>query len=475
MQQLNLKITTLGVYANANGDFKISLNPDFQDDSLLVTCIGFKQNSVAFKDLSNIKENRIFLLPVVYGLGEVSVVASIKKQSSLAIIRRAIRNISNNYPDKPFNFISYYRDYQKKDSNYINLNEAIVQTFDDGFISGSDFNKYRLLGFRKNTDFPTMKISPYYASRNDSYNSPDKTIPNATLGDQYGNELFVLMTHDALRNFNKRSFSFVETFSQDFIIYHYFAEPSTVLNNNLLLYKIDFSAKQFVSGDSLTVTGAIYIQPADYSIHKLEYSTYKKNKGQELKLIYNIVIEYGKENSVGSRMCLRYISFNNFFKVIDSTDNTYFRVLDSYLDTIQNINPTVVLNFNNNIDRLSASKKENYKITIGKKDVKITSIQVIGKTLYLRFKDEYLKGGNPRCKVAIHDIKDTNGNIINKLKSMELYQYRELFVQDYNKSLPYQDSCFIQYLLLEQNCISKYSGNFNYWMNIPENIKNKGN
>ena len=58
---------------------------------------------------------------------------------------------------------------------------------------------------------------------------------------------------------------------------------------------------------------------------------------------------------------------------------------------------------------------------------------------------------------------------------MELYQYRELFVQDYNKSLPYQDSCFIQYLPLEQNCISKYSGNFNYWMNTPENIKNKGN
>jgi hypothetical protein len=472
---IKLKNNQLGVYANANGDFKISLNPDFQDDSLLVTCIGFKQNSVAFKDLSNIKENNIFLLPVVYGLGEVSVVASRKKQSSLAIIRRAIRNIGNNYPDKPFNFISYYRDYQKKDSNYINLNEAIIQTFDDGFIAGSDFNKYRLLGFRKNTNFPTMNISPYYTSWNDSYYSSDKTIPNATLGDQYGNELFVLMTHDALRNFNKRSFSFVETFSQDFIIYHYFAEPTTVLNNNLLLYKIDFSAKHFVAGDSLTVTGAIYIQPADYSIHKLEYSTYKKNKGQGLKQIYNVVIEYGKENSVGSRMCLKYISFNNLFKVIDSTDNTYFRVLNSYLDTVQNVNPTVVLNFNNKIDRVSASKKENYKITIGKKDVKITSIQVIGKTLYLRFKDENLKGRVSRCTVAIQDIKDTNGNIINKLKSMELYQYRELFVQDYNKTLPYQDSCFIRYLPLEQNCISKYSGNFNYWMNTPENIKNKRN
>jgi hypothetical protein len=472
---IKLKNNHLGVYANANGDFKISLNPDFQDDSVLITCIGFKQNSVAFKDLSNIIENRIALLPVVYGLGEVSVVASRKILNSLAIIRKAIRNIRNNYPDKPFNFISYYRDYQKKDSNYINLNEAIVQTFDDGFISFSDFNKYRLLGFRKNTDFPTLNISPFYRSLNDSNNTSDKTIPNAIPGDQYGNELFVLMTHDALRNFNKRSFSFVEKFSEDFIIYHYFSEPTTVINNNLLLYKIDFSAKHFVAGDSLAVSGAIYIQPADYSIYKLEYSTYKKNKGQGLKQIFNIVIEYGKENSIDSKMCLKYISFNNLFKVIDSADNTYFRVVNSYLDTIHNVNATVVLNFNNNIDRVSASKKNNYRITIGKKDIKIASIQVSGKTIYLRFKEEYLYGTELQCKVTIQDIKDTEGNIINKRKSMELYQYRELFVQDYNKSLPYQDSCFIRYLPLEQNCISKYSGNFNYWMNTPEKIKNKVN
>jgi hypothetical protein len=472
---IKLKNNQLGVYANAEGDFKVILNPDFQYDSLLVTCIGYKQNSVAFNDMSNLKENQILLMPVVYSLDEVSVIASRKKQSPLAIIRRAIRNIGNNYPDKPFNFISYYRDYQKKDSNYINLNEAIVQTFDEGFGAGSDSNKYRLLGFRKNTDFPTMNISPYYTYMNDSYKSPDKTIPSAILGDQYGNELFVLMTHDALRNFNKRSFSFVETFSQEFILYHYFSDPVIVLNNNLLLYKIEFSAKQSVSGDSLSASGAIYIQPSDYSIHKLEYSTCKKSKGEGLKQIYNIVIEYGKENSADSLMYLKYISFNNLFKVIDSTDNTYFRVINSYMDTIQNVNPTVVLNFNNKIDRVSASKKENYKVTIGKTYVKISSIQVIDKTLYLRFKNEYLKGVVPRCTVAIQDIKDIYGNIINKLKSIELYQYRELFVQDYNKSLPYQDSCFIRYLPLEQNCISNYSGNFNYWMNTPENIKNKAN
>ena len=125
-----------------------------------------------------------------------------------------------------------------------------------------------------------------------------------------------------------------------------------------MLYKINFTAKQFVSGDSLTVSGAIYIQPADYSIHKLEYSTYKKNKGQGLKQIYNIVIEYGKEQTPLTPGCVSDIfHLIIFFKVIDSTDNTYFRVLDSYLDTIQNVNPTVVLNFNNKIDRFISIKE----------------------------------------------------------------------------------------------------------------------
>ena len=128
---IKLKNNQLGVYANADGDFKISRNDDFKDDSLLISCIGYKQSSIAYRDLIKTRINKVFLSPVVYGLSEVKVVASLPKFHSLAIIRRAIRNIADNYPDKPFSYISYYRDYQKKDSDYLNLNEAIVQTLDD--------------------------------------------------------------------------------------------------------------------------------------------------------------------------------------------------------------------------------------------------------------------------------------------------------------------------------------------------------
>jgi hypothetical protein len=317
-----------------------------------------------------------------------------------------------------------------------------------------------------------MIITPYYDLLGDNeFNNPNKTIPNAVLGDQFGNELFVLMVHDAIRNFNTRSFSFIEVFSKDFIDNHIFSEPVTVLNNNILLSKISFTGRPVVTGDSIGISGAIYIQPKDYSIHKLEYSCYSLADKKKSKQLYNIDIEYGYDNNEVSKMCLKYISFNNLFKLTDTTDSSYFRVLSSYIDTSQNIKPTVIIKFNNKIDRKSASNRANYSIKAGKREVKISSMQVVGKTLYLRFKKEAANKDEKKFVISIQDVKDIDGNMVNRRNKIEMYQYREFFVQDYNKTLPYLDSCFIQFLPLEQNCISKFSGNFNYWMNTPENIK----
>jgi hypothetical protein len=183
-------------------------------------------------------------------------------------------------------------------------------------------------------------------------------------------------------------------------------------------------------------------------------------------------VEYGYDNSVDSLMCLKYISFNNFFKVEDPTDSSYFKILESRLDTHSNIKSTVILKFSNNLDPVSASKKENFDVTIDKKAVKINHIQVVRNNVYLRLNDEDVKGRTDSITVLVHKVKDLDGNMVDQRKSIELYQFRELFVQEYNKHLPLTDSCYMEYLPLEKNCISKYSGSHNYWMNTPENIKN---
>lgn len=469
---IKLKINQLGVYANAEGDFKISKNDAFQVDSLNITCIGFKQSSLAYKDLQDSSINKVFLSPVVYGLNEVKVTASRRKMSSMAIIRKAVRSIGRNYPGTPFNYISYYRDYQKVDSTYINLNEAIVQTLDNGFEVKSNNNNYKLLEFRKNTEFSRMDLPYYYAMTfKEKPDAKKKTIPNAILGDQYGNELFILMVHDAIRNFDTRSFSYVETFAKDFVFNHLFSDPVIVFNNDLALYKITFRGRPIITGDSLKIEGAIYIQPRDFSIHKLEYSSYSYTKSHQLKPMYNIDIEYGYENSTDSRMCLKYISFNNLFKTIAINDTKVFKVLSSGWDTLHAKTTTLTVNFNNNIDLRSASNKKHYDITVGNKTVKIKSIQVVGKKLFIRLEDEDFTGKSNTCRVAIKSIRDTDGRVLDEKGLMEVYQFRELFVQEYNRNIVYTDTCMIGYNPLEQNCISKYSGDHNYWMNTPANIK----
>jgi hypothetical protein len=468
---VRLKQNQIGVFANADGDFRISNNPVFSSDSLVVTCIGYRGNTLSVKDLSGSSLNKIYLNPAIYDLGEVKVISSRKKLKSTDIIAKAIRNIRKNYPINQFSYICYYRDYQKRNGNYLNLNEAIIQVLDTGFTSLSIYNQYRILDFRKNTDFQRVEFSPYYDLSNSSEGyKTDKYIPRASLGDQFGNELLVLMVHDAVRNFRTRSFSFIDVLSTDFLKNHFFGIPEPVYNNNLLLYKIFFNAKSWLMPDSLLITGAIYIQPGDYTIHKIEYTCNYVLSGRQKKEMFNIDIEYGYEDSFGSPMYLKYISFNNLFRVMDPSDSSYFRVVESYLLPPAISNSKMVLIFSNRIDPSSAARKENYEISIGEKPARIKNIEVKGKRLIITLKENNLNANKEKISIIVKNIKDINGAVINRRKTIELNQFRELFVQDYNQHIRFRDSCYMQYMPLEKNCITKTLNVEKYWMNTPENI-----
>ncbi len=110
-----------------------------------------------------------------------------------------------------------------------------------------------------------------------------KEYLHAIVGDQNGNELFILLVHDALRNFDKRSFSFVDTLIRDFIQNHWFSNPDGVREGNTFFYKINFTVKRQITGDNIQMKGAIFIQPDDYSIHKLEYSASYLNSKKRIR------------------------------------------------------------------------------------------------------------------------------------------------------------------------------------------------
>ena len=474
---VRLKNSQVGVISNAEGDFRILNNPVFQTDSLIVSCIGFHRLSVAFSRLKLSEMNYLKLVPNIYSLKEVRVTARKKRLSPEIIIARALRNIKKNNPAEPFSYVSYYRDYQKDSSNYLNLNEGIIQTLDKGFACSSDSNRFRLLDFRKNMDFASRNLTPYYdLPETDHSDNSFKRIPHAIVGDQNGNEFFVLLAHNAIRNFSKKSFSYVDIFEQDFIKNHWFSTPMGIYDGSTLLYKIDFTAKRRITEDNYQ--GSIFIQPDDYSIHKLEYRGSYLDSLKKKKDIFNIEIEYGHEPAVNSRMCLRYISFNNSFIVTDTSDNKFFKVLNSewwVSSRIPEEFPTMLLvEFNRKIDPESGKRTGNYDISVGKRQAKITNIKVDGNNLFITIKKEHFKR-NERDSTLItyKNIKDINGNILNKRRDLEFRQFRELFVQEYNKPLEFQNNCFIQYLPLQENCISTSDESKRFWMNTPLKAEEK--
>jgi hypothetical protein len=478
---VHLKNSQVGVISNAEGDFRILNKPGFQSDSLIVSCIGYHRLSLAFSVLKTSGMNNLKLIPNIYGLKEVRVIARRKKLNSEAIVARAIRNIKKNYPVNPFSYVSYYRDYQKDSINYLNLNEAIIQTLDTGFAYQSELNKYRLLDFKKNMDFLRMNMTPYYdLPETDHSDVSFKRIPFAIVGDQYGNELFILLVHDAIRNFDKRSFSFVDTLTQNFIRNHWFSNPTGIYDGSTLLYKIDFIAKRQITGDLIQMKGAIFIQPDDYSIHRLEYSASYLDSEKKNKEIFNIETEYGHEAAVNS-MCLKYISFNNSFTIPDSSDNNFFKI--EKLEWRQEGGPyaaypfldmTIRAYFNRKIDPLLAGKIENYDLTIGKRKARITRIKVDGPNLYITVRDDKFKRKElDSCNLNIKTLKDINGNILNKRRGLEFRQFRELFVQEYNKPLEFKNNCFIQAMPLGQNCISNSDNSGRFWMNTPLKAEEK--
>jgi hypothetical protein len=464
-----LKHNQIGVITNTEGDFRLSIRQEFTQDTIVISCIGFKHLEIAFGDLLKDEINNIELPQAIYSIGEVQVYAPDKSLNSLRLVRRAIRRIPQNYPCERNNYIAYYRDYQKREGEYLNLNEAIIQTLDNGFKRLSIDNSYRMLSYKKNSKFKRVSLPDYYDQISiPGYNSGNKTIPGALLGDQFGNELFVLMVHDAIRNYKVNSFSFVNIFDQDFIKNHTFMDPIPILNNELMLLKIDFTTSYRVHLHSLHVKGSIFIQPEDYSIHKLIYTCGYTINNDIFKPIYTIDVEYGYEQRLDSLLGLKYISFNNVFQVVDSTDEDYFKIEESYWKSPYDArDQTMVFVFNREIDAKTARKKQNYQLLLRGNALHIADLIVDGNTVMIRPRKVVALDDRSEITINMNNIKDIQGNHLNVKSYDEYYQYRELFVQDYNPDMLIEESCFLEQAPLEENCISTTESELHYWMNTP--------
>jgi hypothetical protein len=464
---IRLKNISIGVISNQSGDFRLPLKSQFSQDTLIVSYIGYSTKKLPIVQLKPELSNIIILRESSTSLAELEIHSKRRKRlSAKKIVAAAISNISINYPMNPFTYVAYYRDYQIKNNTYTNMNEAIVRVLDNGFETNDQVDtQLELMQYRVNQTFPMDSLSsmPYD-------NREKKFIPQAILGSFGGNELAILRVHDALRNYNHYSYSFVDNFSEDFISNHIFRLSKVVSLDAIELYQIKISSAP-TSGDSHFSEGTIYIEKQNYKVHKMEYSMY--NKSDKVKLLYNIKVEYANTDG---KMYLNYISFNNEFQMRNPDD---FRILDT---RIASNFYCFFVTFSHPPDQVTATNKNNYSFTIKGKKVELDTIMFLSdrdrerNEMIAVITNPLQYGTYANAKTAVQmtadygNIKDTRSRTVNEMTFIQATQYRELFVQ---KIQPQRepDVAVVEmdkFAPISSAKVTTNIANFgDYWMNTP--------
>ena len=429
--------TGIGVISDEKGNFRIPNRFIQANDTLRVSSIGYRTTkfNITSSKKGNIQQLRI--KRQIEALNEV-VLNFNKKQKKLTarrIVIEAIKKIPVNYSSNPFSFTAYYRDYQKiidaseldpdhalKFQEYVNLNEGIVKVFDAGFGTNkysNDLNQAVLFSYELNEEFYTDSILsiPY-----DNYNQ--KYLKNVTVSPLGGNELYLLHIGDAVRNFNIKSFSFVNVLKNDFVRNHHFKIEKVMYQDEEAIYKINFTSSVSGMDKYFKAGGSIYIDKNNFAIHQLQYL----NRNARTKApLYEVNLAYKKH---GDHYFLNYLMFNNYFNVKHGDIFKVEKVNYHY----ESDSFTVVFNHGLNAKSIRQPSKQ-FNFYFRKKRIAISRITIVNqKTLRVTvvpFDDEVERQEFPDdIAYELKDLQDVFGNTINEGPTIRVKQYRELFVQE---------------------------------------------
>ncbi|MEM9078792.1 MAG: carboxypeptidase-like regulatory domain-containing protein [Bacteroidota bacterium] len=483
----------LGVISNADGGFKVPIRFQIEGEKLEISCMGYEKKEVPFSNLTKNEVNIIYLKTGFFELQETTVTAKQKRPPSpRRILKRAIEKIPENYPTEAFSYVGYYRDYQEKDDEYLNLNEAILEIFDSGF-GKNDYatTQAQIYNYTQNLEFArdSNVAKPY------DYLTKNKIINNAKLFSFGGNEFYILRIHDAIRNYKAKTFSYVDVMEKDLIRNHRLTRKKDVFQGDEKMFVIgmegsnssftnDGYSKQKVSGN-IRSEGEIYISQSSYAMHKMVYKVFdytKKRKPTndiqqtESNLLFEIVIEYER---YGEKMYPNYLSLHNLFSI--RREDFYVEQITLDLERkrfVINTNnppilllewdqPNVVLRYKNK--RVGLIDVENTYNGIFVYPNKKQMDEILQDPDFSINQDGYISGDFLQFEYA--NIVDSNQNVLNKIVYEDYFQYREFFTQ---KVITDPISFPANELLMKKNSpifknqpITQPDNLNEFWMNTP--------
>ena len=121
---ISIKGTTIGTITNMDGEFEILIPYKFKNRLISISYIGYKTYSTPILQITNNFLN-IELDNIGITIDEVVVITDSPKE----LIRKALRKIPDNYPDKAIIYTSFFRETVKENELPIEMVEAVLDIY----------------------------------------------------------------------------------------------------------------------------------------------------------------------------------------------------------------------------------------------------------------------------------------------------------------------------------------------------------
>ena len=143
---------SMGTISNFEGRFELVVPIDPKIDSLVVSCMGYSEESVMSLDFLR-GPVEVRLNPYRFQIDELIV----RPTDPMQLLRGMIANKEDNYPNKPEMLTAFFREVAQQDDKYISLSEALVDIYKTSY-SNEDNDLIRLRKGRRGSNTEAAEV-----------------------------------------------------------------------------------------------------------------------------------------------------------------------------------------------------------------------------------------------------------------------------------------------------------------------------
>jgi len=138
---------SIGTITNEEGFFSFKIPISYKDENLVSTYLGYKNAEIPLLDLT-FQNNIVYMQQDFLSIQEVI----IRSSNPETLIKSAMEKAKYNYYTQPYLMTTFYREFVKKNDNYMSISEAVLSVYKSPY-EGYYSDQVKMLKTRKNVSY----------------------------------------------------------------------------------------------------------------------------------------------------------------------------------------------------------------------------------------------------------------------------------------------------------------------------------